>query len=608
MSINPIWKPSKKIIEQSNIFKMMQEHGFENYDDFWKWSVTNKETFWEATIENLGIEFAQNYASIVDISKGVENARWLKNAKLNIVDACFQNEDDSIAITFQEEGQNLQEITQKALLDLVNQIANGLVELGLKKGDNIAIDMPMTVEAVAIYLAGIKAGMPIVTIADSFTSNEIEVRLKITNPKVIFTQDILKRAEKELPLYSKVIEIDAPKAIVFKTSKKGIKLRSNDIYWGDFLSSNTDFETVIQQPDDIITILFSSGTTGEPKAIPWTHTTPIKCASDGYYHQDIHKNDVVCWPTNLGWMMGPWLVFASLINKATIALYYGPPMGVDFGKFVQNAQVTMLGVIPSFVKYWKSTKCMEHYNWDNIKCFSSTGEVSNPIEMEYLMQLANNKPVIEYCGGTEIGGGYVTSTVVQPNIASVFSTQALGGEFVLLNDSNEVSTKGELFLIPPIMGLSTSLINRNHFDVYYKDTPTYKGQLLRRHGDALEQLENGYYKAQGRVDDAMNLGGIKVSSVQIESVLNKLDFIKESAAIAVEPKDGGPSLLVVFYVENASELTDDEKLFQAKKCIGKQLNPLFKVSDLVKINVLPRTASNKVMRRKLRENYMLSSE
>ena len=239
--------------------------------------------------------------------------------------------------------------------------------------------------------------------------------------------------------------------------------------------------------------------------------------------------------------------------------------------------------------------------------FSSTGEVSNPTEMEYLMQLANNKPVIEYCGGTEIGGGYVTSTVVQPNIASTFSTQALGGEFVLLNDSNEVSTKGELFLIPPIMGLSTSLINRNHFDVYYKDTPTYKGKLLRRHGDALEQLENGYYKAQGRVDDAMNLGGIKVSSVQIESVLNKLDFIKESAAIAVEPKGGGPSLLVVFYVENVSELTDEEKLFQVKKSIGKQLNPLFKVSDLVKINVLPRTASNKVMRRKLRENYMLSS-
>jgi acetyl-CoA synthetase len=278
-------------------------------------------------------------------------------------------------------------------------------------------------------------------------------------------------------------------------------------------------------------------------------------------------------------------------------------MGASFGAFVQNANVTMLGVIPSFVKHWKNSGCMEQFNWESIKCFSSTGEVSNPTEMEYLMQLANNKPVIEYCGGTEIGGGYVTSTVVQPNIASTFSTQALGGEFILLNEDNELSDKGELFLIPPIVGLSTSLLNKDHFEVYYKNTPTCKGNLLRRHGDALEQLENGYYKAQGRVDDAMNLGGIKVSSIQIETVVNQLEFVKEAVAIAVSPKGGGPSNLVIFYIENDSELTTEEKLLQTKKSIQQQLNPLFKVSDLVKINEIPRTASNKVMRRKLRELY-----
>jgi len=582
---------------------MMQQYSFKNYQDFWKWSITNKEVFWEATIENLGIKQEKKFTSIVDISKGVENAEWLKNSKLNIVDSCFQNSDDAIAVVFQEEGKELQKVTQKELLNLVNQIANGLVELGLKQGDKIAVDMPMTLEAVAIYLAAIKAGMPVVTIADSFTSNEIAVRLKITEPKLIFTQDILQRAGKELPLFSKVIEAKAPKAVVLKVSDKKINLRNKDIYFDDFLSSKTNFKTIIQNPDDIITILFSSGTTGEPKAIPWTHTTPIKGASDGYYHQDIHKNDVVCWPTNLGWMMGPWLVFAALINKATIALYYGTPTDNRFGEFVQNAKVTMLGVIPSFVKYWKSSKCMEKYDWNAIKCFSSTGEVSNPLEMEYLMQLANNKPVIEYCGGTEIGGGYVTSTVVQPNIASTFSTQALGGEFVLLDENNNKSTKGELFLIPPIMGLSNTLLNRNHFDVYYKDTPKYKSKTLRRHGDQLEQLENGYFKAQGRVDDAMNLGGIKVSSVQIEAVLNRLSFIKESAAIAVSPKGGGPSLLVVYYVEHKSLLTDNERLQEVKSSIRKQLNPLFKVTDLVKIEALPRTASNKVMRRKLRELY-----
>jgi len=603
MNLKPDWNPTKEIIKNSNIFKMMQKFGFDNYSNFWKWSVSNKEIFWEETLQNLNIHLNKKYTCILDTSKGVENAEWLKNAKLNIVDSCFQNKENATSILFQKEGEEIQKVSQKQLLNLTNKIANSLLNLGLKKGDKIAIYMPMTIEAVAIYLAGIKAGMPIVTIADSFTPNEIAIRLKITKPKVIFTQNVITRAGKTLPLFNKVVEANAPQAVILKVSEEKIKRRENDIYWDSFISENAEFESIIQTPEDIITILFSSGTTGEPKAIPWTHTTPIKGASDGYYHHNIQQNNVVCWPTNLGWMMGPWLVFATLINKATIALFYGAPMGEEFGAFVQNAKITMLGVIPSFVKYWKSSKCMEKYNWNTIKCFSSTGEVSNPSEMKYLMQLVNNKPVIEYCGGTEIGGGYVTSTVVQPNIASTFSTQALGGEFVLLDENHHQSSKGEVFLIPPIMGLSSKLLNRNHFKVYYENTPSFEGKMLRRHGDQMEQLPNGYYKAQGRVDDAMNLGGIKVSSTQIEAVINTLNFIKESAAIAVSPKGGGPSFLVIYYVEKIRNISNEERFNQAKNSIRKELNPLFKVVDLIKIDILPRTASNKVMRRKLRDLY-----
>ena len=581
----------------------MQKHQFKNYTDFWQWSVTNRNTFWEETIAHLDIKLSQNFTSVLDVSDGVETPVWLKDAKLNIVDSCFKNKPESTAIIYQEERGKLIKVTQQELENLVNKIANSLRKAGLKPGDAIAIDMPMTLEAVAIYLAGIKAGNPIVTIADSFTPNEIEVRLKIANPKLIFTQDYLLRAGKTLPLYAKVCEANAPKAVIIKATNQADDLRLGDIYWEDFLIEDTDFESVKQSPEDVITILFSSGTTGAPKAIPWHHTTPIKAASDAYYHHDIHKNDAVCWPTNLGWMMGPWLVFAALINKATIGLYYGAPLDANFGKFVQEAQVTMLGVIPSIVKHWKNSGCMEGLNWDNIRCFSSTGEVSNPTEMTYLMQLANGKPVIEYCGGTEIGGGYVTSTVVQDNYPSTFSTQALGTAFVLLDDDNKASKKGEVFMIPPTMGLSNTLLNRDHHKEYYKGTPKYKGQLLRRHGDAMQQLENGYYKAQGRTDDAMNLGGIKVSSIQIEGVINTLDFVKESAAIAVSPKDGGPSLLVVYYVDIENAIVDTDRLKQAQTVVRKQLNPLFKVSDLVKIDALPRTASNKVMRRKLRADY-----
>ncbi len=598
------WYPEADVLENSNIHKMMLKNNFDTYHDFWKWSATQKADFWEQTIENLGIYFDKSYESVLDISKGVEQASWLKGAAFNIVDSCFLNDDDAIAVIYQKEGGPISKVSQSELKKYVNRIANSLFDFGLQSGDRIAIDMPMTLEAIAIYLAGIKAGIPVVTIADSFSQNEIEIRLKITKPKLVFTQDVINRAGKKLPLYEKILKANAPTTVVISEGEDQYSLRSGDLYFNDFLSENDNFQTVIQSSEDIITILFSSGTTGEPKAIPWTHNTPIKCASDGYYHHDIQENNVVCWPTNLGWMMGPWLIFASLINKGTMALYYGAPMGNEFGSFVQDAGVNMLGLVPSIVRQWKLTQSMEQFDWSKINCFSSTGEASNPEEMEYLMSLANNKPIIEYCGGTEIGGGYVTSTLVQPNIVSTFSSQALGGEFILLDENGELAEQGEMFLIPPIMGLSTSLLNRDHHEVYYNGVPKFKNVVLRKHGDELIRLENGYYKAQGRADDAMNLGGIKVSSIQIEEVINQLEFIKESAAIAISPKNGGPSRLVIYAVGIPSSLSDEDKLKKAKLIIRERLNPLFKIEKLIEIDLLPRTASGKVMRRKLRDLYL----
>ncbi|GAB1308290.1 AMP-binding protein [Urechidicola sp. KH5] len=595
------WNPTENIINNSNIAKMMRKHHFASYTDLYSWSVSNKELFWTETVNNLQIKLHHPYQSILNISEGVTKAKWLDGAKLNIIDSCFQNSDEATAIVFQKPNQELQKVTQKELEFLVNQIANGLREAGVNEGDCIGIDMPMTLEAVAIYLGAIKAGVKVATVADSFAPKEIAVRLALSQPKLVFTQDVMVRTFKHISLYDKVVQAGAAKIVVLPVQDSP-SIRNQDVLWNAFLSTNKEFESVKQSPEDHITILFSSGTTGEPKAIPWNHTTPIKGAADGYYHQDIHQNDVVCWPTNLGWMMGPWLVFAALINKASIALYYDAPLTSDFGRFIQNAKVTMLGVIPSIVKHWKNTQCMEPFDWNAIKCFSSTGEVSNPTEMNYLMHLANNKPVIEYCGGTEIGGGYITSTIVQPNLASTFSTPALGSDFLLLGENEEEAKQGEVFLIPPIMGLSTALLNRDHHKVYYQYTPEYKTQL-RRHGDELLELENGYYKMLGRVDDAMNLGGIKVSATQIEAVLQPLDFLKEAAAIAVPPKEGGPSLLVIYYVPSNQDLSKEEYLKQMQKSVRGALNPLFKVFDCVPIKQLPRTASNKVMRRKLRDDY-----
>jgi acetyl-CoA synthetase len=603
--IPPAWFPSDEQIKATNIAALMNQLKISSYQELHAWSTQNRVEFWDVAIQKLDIRFRQNYTAIVDLSQGVEFPQWLIGARFNIAESCFQAPEDEPAIVFQPEDGSLSTFTYGQLHALTNRVANGLINSGFLPGDAIAIDMPMTVESVAIYLGIVKAGCVVVSIADSFAADQIVTRLRISKAKAIFTQDCIWRGGKQLPLYAKVVEAKAPTAIVL--SDDSIKLRSGDRSWHDWLSTSDLFDAVPADPSAYTNILFSSGTTGEPKAIPWTQTTPIKCAVDGHLHHDIHPGDVVAWPTNLGWMMGPWLIYASLINRATIALYYGTPTERGFGQFVQDAQVNILGVVPSLVSIWKTTACMAGLDWSAIKAFSSTGECSNHQDMLFLMSLGGYRPIVEYCGGTEIGGGYITSTLVQPCAPSTFTTPALGLDIVILDEKYHPADQGEVFILPPSIGLSTELLNKNHHQVYFANIPDFPNLSLplRRHGDQMERLPNGYYRARGRVDDTMNLGGIKVSSVEIEQVLNTVEGIAETAAIAISPTEGGASQLIIYAVITPDIETNKETLKASlQKAIAQHLNPLFKIHDLVLVDALPRTASNKVMRRVLRDRFI----
>ena len=598
----PGWFPAEDKIAKTNIAAVMRELDLDSYEALHSWSVHHRADFWELMIERLGIQFHRKFSEVVDLSEGDEFPKWLVDAQLNIVESCFNAPSDATAIIFQSEGSMLSTMTYGELNFLINRVANGLVDVGFQPGDSIAIDMPMNAESVAIYLGIIKAGGVVVSIADSFAPDEIQMRLRIANAKGIFTQDYIRRAGKQLPLYAKVVDANAPKAIVLSRENEPlIELRNSDLTWEEFLSDSDQFDAVGCDPHDHTNILFSSGTTGEPKAIPWTQTTPIKCAVDAYLHHDVQQGDVLAWPTNLGWMMGPWLIYASLVNQGTIALYDGTSTEREFGEFVQDARVTMLGVVPSIVRAWKNTDCMKGLDWQAIKAFSSTGECSNSEDMLFLMSTAGYRPIIEYCGGTEIGGGYLTGTTVQPAAPATFTTPALGLDIVICDEDGQPTDNGEVFVIPPSIGLSTELLNKDHHEVYFEGTPQLpKIPPLRRHGDGVERLADGYYRIHGRVDDTMNLGGIKVSSAEIEEVLNSVSGIHEVAAIAASPPDGGPSQLVIYAVllpgADKGSLTTS-----LQSAIREHLNPLFRIHDVIVVDALPRTASNKIMRRILRD-------
>ncbi|KAG6745874.1 hypothetical protein POTOM_050384 [Populus tomentosa] len=661
----PAWSPDPEAATLTNVGQLLERRGKEflgstykdpisSFSHFQEFSVSNPEVYWKTILDEISVSFSVPPQCILSENTSRESSlaspgvQWLPGAYVNPAKTCLtlncKRTLDDVVIRWRDEGNDDMPVSSLTLEELRSEVwlvAYAINALGLDRGSAIAIDMPMNVESVIIYLAIVLAGHVVVSIADSFAPLEISTRLKISEAKAIFTQDLIIRGDKSIPLYSRVVYAQAPMAIVIPTKgcSFSMNLRDGDISWHDFLEKATglrgDEFAAVEQPVEAFTnILFSSGTTGEPKAIPWTHVTPFKAAADAWCHMDIRKGDIVAWPTNLGWMMGPWLVYASLLNGASIALYNGSPLGSGFAKFVQDARVTMLGVIPSIVRIWKSANSTSGYDWSAIRlcivgfspvtdsryihyglvkygsCFASTGEASSVDEYLWLMGRAQYKPIIEYCGGTEIGGGFVSGSLLQPQSLAAFSTPAMGCSLFILGDDGHpipqnIPGMGELALGPLMFGASSTLLNADHYNVYFKGMPLWNGKILRRHGDVFERTSRGYYHAHGRADDTMNLGGIKVSSVEIERVCNAVDSnVLETAAIGVPPPQGGPEQLVIAVVFKDSDdsTVDLDKLrISFNSAVQKKLNPLFRISHVVPFSSLPRTATNKVMRRVLRQ-------
>ncbi|GAB4821930.1 hypothetical protein N2152v2_008976 [Parachlorella kessleri] len=606
----PCWVPDPQAVHFTNVARFM--HSFKgdaswqqlrsgcpsrDFDLLQRISFDSPDVFWPHLLKYLRINFHRlPYRALELHPTSADECRWLPGARLNAAECCLVGRDpDRPAIVWAEEGKPevVHTVTLGQLSRRSAHVAEALRAAGLKPGDAVAIDMPLTVEAVAIYLGIVLAGCVVVSIADSFAAGEIASRLRIANARAIFTQDVIARGGKSLPLYARVVEAQAPMAIVLPASPDNplqVSLRPDDIPWREFLARvepPTSLRPHVADAYELTNILFSSGTTG----------------------------DVVCWPTNMGWMMGPWLVYASLLNSAAIALFQGSPLGREFGVFVERARVSMLGLVPSIYKAWRASGCMSGLDWSSLRCFSSTGEASAPDDTLWLSARAGYKPVIEYCGGTEIGGAFLTGCMVQPQAPSCFSTPVMGSCPCILLPGGHLSphgdvaaVTGELAIAAPMLGISQRLLNKDHHEVYYADMPQLPGGrwFLRRHGDEMERLPGGYYRAHGRVDDTMNLGGIKVSSVELERacVENVADVV-EAAAVACPTPGGGPEQLFLFLVVRPGCQQDPQALRQqCQAAISRKLNPLFKVEKVLLRGSLPRTATNKVMRRLLRDELM----
>ena len=609
----PAWTPSDEDIRRSNLAGMMRDRHLATYADLHRWSVENREEFWSDVVRRLGIVFRTKPTRVLDPDSDPRRPRWFPGARLNIAESCFHADPGKVAIVSASEASpRLRRMTLGELRGLAARVAHGLDRFGVPKDGRAALYLPMTAESVAIYLGIVLSGRCAIGIADASAPLDVEKRVRISGAQAVFTIDAYVRDGKEQRIYAKAVAAGAPRAIVLPPDGGAPShvLRDGDLEWEEFLGDEDTFDAVPREPGDPTNILFSSGTTKDPKAIVWTHTTPIKAAADGYLHHDVHPDDVLTWPTSFGWMMGPWLTYASLVNGATIALYVGAPNRRGFGEFVARSGVTMLGVVPKLVRTWLSDGSMEGLDWSRIRRFSSTGEASTPDEMLYLTSLAGYKPILEYCGGTEIGGGYITGTVVQPCAPSTFTTPALGLDFTILDDGRPADL-GEVFLLPPSIGLSTDLVNYDHDAEYFEGLPRGPhGELLRRHGDQIERLGGGFFRHHGRIDDMININGVKTSAEEIrQSILHELVY--DSKPFAVDVDGSGQHRLVVYAgPKDPSEMESGglaaHLRTEFQKAIKERLNPLLAhVHEVVLVPDLPQAGPGKTLTMaELRRDYL----
>ena len=477
----PAWTPTDREIATTHIGRLGLD-----FPTLHHRSVADPQWFWPTVLEALNIPLPPDALT----GQG-EHARWRSDLHLNAAAACFTDRDpDRIALIGRRQGESrLQKMTLGDLQQRAQHVARALRHRDLQPGDPWAIAMPMTVESIWIYLGIVLAGGVVISIADTLTPPEIATRLRLAGAKGIFTQDVILRGPSRFALYARIRAADAPPAVVLPAGQHlADQLREGDVTWAAFVDAVD--HCVGRDAQDTFTphlpaahapsnILFSS-TTPEPTPIPWTHLTPLKAAADAWAHHDLTRDHIIAWPTHLGSMMGPWLIYASLLNDAAIALFEGDPTSPDFCRFVADAKVTLLGVDPTLVRTWRTTDAPHGLDWTSIRCFSSTGEPSHPDDMLWLMARAGYKPIIEYRGTPSLGGAYIAGSRLQSQSPSTFSTPAIGCRFVLLDDAGHPAEEGKVALAAPLIATSETL---------HHPAP-----------DHLTHLGAGYYRHQGRAD------------------------------------------------------------------------------------------------------------
>ncbi|MCS3632761.1 acetyl-CoA synthetase [Salinibacter ruber] len=618
-----VWTPDPDVVADSNLRRFMDRHDLADLSALRTRAASDVAWFWEAVLDDLDIEFYDPYDQIVDLSGGIERPAWCVNGSMNIVHNLLDKwqgtpAEDRAALRWEGEDGATRTLTYGELHRRVCRCANALRDLGLGRGDRIGLFMPMTPEIVIAFLAIAKIGGVLLPLFSGYGVGALVTRLQGAEADALFTADGFARRGRPIDMKETADEAVAQcptveHVIVHRHLGRDDTpmTTGRDRFWADFVAGHDpEARTARTGADDPVMVIYTSGTTGPPKGTVHTHCGfPIKGAQDMYHPMDLKPGETMYWMSDMGWMMGPWLVFGTLTVGATMVLYDGAPDHPDAGRLwrlVDDHEVTHLGVSPTLIRALKThgDAPVRASDRSSLRAIGSTGSPWDPESWSWCFEtvLDGEKPILNYSGGTEIAGGILCGNFLEPLKPAAFSGPVPGMDAdVVDEDGTPVREEvGELVLRAPWIGMTRGFWGD---DDRYHDAYWDRLDDVWVHGDFAAVDEDGLWYILGRSDDTINVAGKRLGPAEIEALLNAHGAVAESAAIGV-PHDVKGSEIVAFVVlepdHDETAALREELMQGVVDEMGKPLKP----REIRFADVLPKTRNAKVMRRVIRAAYL----